>query len=281
MVARDADRDGGDVRAGCGTRARDGVAVRHLAAAGGGDDRRGSGTQRIDVRCGHLPEGNIGCCGAAEVAERKLLQREQHVPARPQRTGERMLRARGNEIGAAGDDACLGAAHQLVAAERDECGAGGERLACCGFTGQPCRGRAAQPRAVRVDQAAADVGHHRHAERRQFDHRCVLHEPLDAVVAGMHLEDEGDVDVLAGQGLRVVTEPRAVGGADVDEVGAALLHHIGHPEAATDLHALAAADRHLRLGGECGQHQQHCGRVVVDHHRRLGPAQGCEQATDR
>ena len=108
----------------------------------------------------------------------------------------------------------------------------------------------------------------------------VLDEAVDAVVAGVDLEHERDVGARALDGAAVVGDPRAVGRADVDQAGAGLLHHLGHAEATADLHALAAAHRHLSAGGQGGEHEEHGGRAVVDDHGVLGAAQPGEQLSD-
>ena len=131
--------------------------------------------------------------------------------------------------------------------------------------------RTRPPRARGVEEAAAEVDDNGRAERRQLGDRRVLDEPVDAVVARVHLEDHGDV--VAGDRPAIVVEARAVGGADIDENGARLRHHLGHAEPAADLHALPATHRHGTAGGEGGEHEEDGGGVVVDDHRRLGPAQ--------
>ena len=97
----------------------------------------------------------------------------------------------------------------------------------------------------------------------------------------MHLQDRGNVGVLAIEGLAIVGEPGAIRRADVDELRARLLHHLGDAEAAADLDAFAAADDDLAIASDRGENEQHRGRVVVDHDRRLGAAQHCQQRADR
>ena len=67
-------------------------------------------------------------------------------------------RAGRHQVRASGDDAGLGSAEELVAAERDERGTGGQGLAGGRLSGQPGRRAARQPRAAGVEQAGADVG---------------------------------------------------------------------------------------------------------------------------
>ena len=68
-----------------------------------------------------------------------------------------------------------------------------------------------------VEQSAADVGHHRHVERGEVGDRRLLDEPLDPVVARVHLHHHRDVDAGPGDRPLVVGEAGAVRGADVDE----------------------------------------------------------------
>jgi dUTP pyrophosphatase len=156
----------------------------------------------------------------------------------------------------------------------------GQRLHGGGFAGQPGRGSTGQPGAGGVDEAAADVGHHRHAKRGELLDRGLLDEALDAVVAGVHLQHHCHVGVLAPERPAVVGRAGAVGGAHVDQFGARLLHHLGHPEAAADLDALATAHQHLATVGQCCTHQQHGGGVVVHDDGGLGAAHAGEQLAD-
>ena len=73
-----------------------------------------------------------------------------------------------DQVPAAGDDAGLGAAEQLVAREGDEGGAVREGLAGGRLTDQPGRRAAGQPRRGRVEQAGPDVGDDRRAEAGQL-----------------------------------------------------------------------------------------------------------------
>ena len=96
----------------------------------------------------------------------------------------------------------------------------------------------------------------------------------------MHLQDERHVVARPDDRPPVVVDPGAVGGADVDEPGAGLLHHLGDPERPTDLDRLAPGHGDVATIGERSDHEQHGGRVVVDDDRRLGAAQPGEQLAD-
>ena len=75
---------------------------------------------------------------------------------------------------------------------------------------------------------------------------------------------------IGRDGLLIICQVRAVGGANLDEFGARSRHYIGNAKAAADLDKLAAADDDLFARGMGGKHQQHRGGIVVDHERVLG-----------
>ena len=252
------------------------------APAEGRDDRTGPSLE--DVRRGDRPSARTGRSCRRRGAGRPSstsCSAPRTSAARPQGPGQRMGRARGDQVGPAGDDAGLGTAEQLVAAEGHQRGAGGQRLAGRGLALQPRRWAVGQPRARRVEQAGADVGDHGHrgVERRHLRHGRSLDEALDPVVGRVDLQDEGHVGAGAGEGGLVVGAAGPVGGADVDEAGARLLHHLRHPEAAADLHALAPADHHLPAPGQGGEDEQHrrrrcCSRRSPARRRTAGPRAG-------
>ena len=92
-------------------------------------------------------------------------------------------------------------------------------------------------------------------------------ETLDAIVGRMDLKDHRRI---GRDGLLIICQVRAVGGADLDEFGARGRHDIGNTEAAANLDELAAADDNLFARGMGGKHQQHRGGIVVDDQRILG-----------
>ncbi len=146
-----------------------------------------------------------------------------------------MARARVDQVGATGHDAGLRAAEELVAREDHERGARPNRLSYGGLVAQPGRWAVGQPRTGRVEEAGAQIDHHRRPECGERLDRRILGEAGDAVVRPVHLEDELD---LVGNPL-VVGDAGAIGGADLDETCARLLHDVGDAEAATDLDQLA------------------------------------------
>ena len=209
-----------------------------------------------------------------------MMQRRQHQATGSKGARQRMRGTGLHQIRASGDDPALRAAHQLVAAERHQIGAGSQRLTGGRFAVQPTGRAIGQPRTGGVQQTRADVGHHRHAERRQFVHRGLLDETLHAIVGRVHLQHHGDVVLLVCDGLAIVVQTRAIGGAHVDQARSGLLHHLGHAEATTDFDALTTADGHVASAGERGQHQHHRGGVVVHHHGILGAARQSDESTD-
>ena len=131
---------------------------------------------------------------------------------------QRMPRARGDQVGAPDDHPGLRAAEQLVARERHERGAVGDRLADAGLVVQP-RGPApaatAWSRRARPDPASTITGGPSDASSAML---ARLGEADHPVVRRVHLEHERSL----GPELRLVVGPTgAVGGADLDEPAAA------------------------------------------------------------
>ena len=102
----------------------------------------------------------------------------------------------------------------------------------------------------------------------------LLVKTLDAIVGRMDLEDHRRI---GRNGLLIICQVRAVGGPDLDELGARGLHNVGDTEAAADLDQLAAADDDLLACGMCRQHQQHGGRVIVNDQRVLGTGKRADE----
>lgn len=175
---------------------------------------------------------------------------------------------------AADDEPGLRPPQQLVAAEGDHVAAGRQHL---------LRQRLArQPVSAQVHQrAAAQVGGQRQALRmgnareRRLAHR--RGEPLDRVVAGVHLHQERGA---FADGAFVVVRVGAVGGAHFDQRGAGGGHHVGHAEGAADLDQFAARDDDLPAPGQRGDGEQHRGGVVVDHRRGFSAGEGAQELLD-
>ena len=102
-------------------------------------------------------------------------------------------------------------------------------------------------------------------------------ETLDLVVrlVDLHRRHGARAD-----GVGVVAQVGAVGGADLDHAAAGARHDVGHAEGAADLDELAARHQHLLLRRQRRQHQQHGGGVVVDDRRRLGAGQLADEVLD-
>ena len=136
-----------------------------------------------------------------------------------------------------------------------------------GSPGRPCGDEVDDRAAAEVldEERAAGVGER--GERARIG-------PLDEAglpeVARVYAEDRrGDAGAV-GERRLVVGEAGAVGGADLDELGAGAGADVGHAEAAADLDELAARDEHPAPGGERAEGEQRRRGVVVDDERRLG-----------
>ena len=70
---------------------------------------------------------------------------------------------------------------------------------------------------------------------------------------------------------------RAVGGADLDELGTGAGHDVRHPEGAADLDQLAARNDRLAAERKCVEDQKNRRRVVVDDGRILGSGQFADE----
>ena len=129
--------------------------------------------------------------------------------------------------------------------------------------------------------AAAEVVDEHRAEAvgqgRQLLQGRLGGEPDDAVVAGVHAQHRPRAGV---PGVFEVAQVGAVGGADLDQLGAALAQDVGDAKAVADLDQLAARHQHLAAAGGGGQRQQHRRGVVVDHERVFGAGDGAEHVVD-
>ncbi len=169
-----------------------------------------------------------------------------------------------HEGGLAEQQPALRAAEKLVAGGRDEGGARAEVRRRVGLVGQPGMG---------CQQAGADVGHHRYAERGELVDGDRGGEALHPEVRRVHLEHERG---LVADHLAVVLQPHPVGRAHLAQPTTDRLDQLGDPEAVTDLDQLAACHHHLaaerRRAGDEGER----GRSVVDHvdRARVGHRRG-------
>jgi hypothetical protein len=168
-------------------------------------------------------------------------------------------------------DARLGAAQQLVAAESNEVGAGRQSLLGSRFGRQAPAGK--------VDQgAAAQVDHERQAmlmgKPRQLLLRHGGGEADDGIVAGMHLEQQAG---FGGNGRREVPQVGAVGGAHLHQATAGAGHDVGDAEGTADLDQLAAGNDDLLAPGQRVESQEYRRRIVVDHGCGFGSGQLAQQ----
>ena len=139
-----------------------------------------------------------------------------------------------DQVGAAGEDAGLRAAEELVAREAHEVGAGGEARR----GGRLVADRRERARAEIVDERQPGA----RRDRGQLGERGLLGEADDAEVGLVDAQDHGR---LGPERTLVVGDTGAVRGADLDEPRARAGEHVGDPEAAADLDQLAARDEHL------------------------------------
>ena len=102
-------------------------------------------------------------------------------------------------------------------------------------------------------------------------------EALDAVVARVHLEEEGGRVVHRGLEVGRV---RAVGGADLRQPAARARHDVRDAEAAADLDEFPAGYGYGASEGQGVEREQHRGGVVVDDRGRLGAGQEPESMPD-
>jgi hypothetical protein len=122
----------------------------------------------------------------------------------------------------ADEDAGLRAAQELVARERDEVRACGDHGSGGGLAGEPFGvQRAHRPRTEILEQGDPLL----FRQARELAGRGLFGEADDGEVALVHLHQQAR---LIRAGVRVVGEPGAVGGADLDEARARLRHHLGH-----------------------------------------------------
>ena len=171
--------------------------------------------------------------------------------------------------GIAGQDARLGTAQELIAAEGNEARAGGEagggqRL----VDAERPEVRHASAAQVFVDGDAALA-----AQRGQVAQLGAGGEARDTEIAGMDAQQQPRALVDGGA---VIVQMRAVGRADLAQNRAGARHDIGNAEAVADLDQLAARDHHFAARRELVQGQKD-GRGIVIHDDTAGAEQPFEQ----
>ena len=259
------------------------------AAAEPGRERVGPLPQRVRVRAQRREDGRDGTGeGRLDRGERELVGAD--------RTGQRVAGEARDHLASAQQDPGLRTAEELVAAGDDHVGARGEGRGGIGLVGQ--RGLGAQ-------QSRAEIGDQRQPvlvrERGELGDPDLAGEALDAVVAGVDLEDRADGRLVRGSRLRarprgggallpagagrerlaVVARMGAVGGADLSHPRPGGGDELREPEPGPDLDELPAAPQHLAARGERGRGQQEGGRAVVHHERVLRRGAGGQQRGPR
>ena len=183
-----------------------------------------------------------------------------------------MRAQRGDRCGTPNGEPGLGAAQELVAAERHDVRALPHRL------GDGLLLRQSVARRVEERAAAQVVDEDDPALARQGGELAALgprHEADQLEVARVHAEDRGGA---LRDRARVIARVRAVRGPDLDELRAGTPEDVGDAEAAADLHELAPRDDDLLARGECREREEHRRGVVVRHDRVLGPGEVREEA---
>ncbi len=204
--------------------------------------------QRLPRRCRRRAQRGL------EGGERQLVD--------PERPGQRGAAAPLHEFGVAGDDACLWTAEQLVAARGHQARAAPQGRGEVRLVGK---------QGVGLQQATSHVDDDRWPEAGELVHIHVRREPGDPEVGRVHLQDAPGV---RADGVGIVAQRRAVGGADLAQPRAGGDEEVGQPETVTDLDQLAAADDDLAAGREHAHGEQECRRAVV-HDRDVVRVRDC------
>ena len=110
---------------------------------------------------------------------------------------------------------------------------------------------------------------------RQLRDRDGLRKTVDDKVGGIGFEDQ--LRTLLIHGLLVISGMRLVRAADLNHLGAALIHDLRNAERAADFHQFPAGHRNLFPFGQGVQHQENGSRVVVDHHGGFRPCEFAEE----
>ena len=175
----------------------------------------------------------------------------------------------------ADDQAGLGSAEELVAAEEDEVGAGFDAVLRSWFVSESELSRVEQTTAADiVDQQRRESPRVLVGDLAEFGQGRFLGESDDAEVGGVHSQDCRRVSV---HGCGVVGCSSAVGGADFDKGRSGVAEDVGNAEAAADLDGLASRDDHFASRAKRGHDEVERGGVVVDGDGGLGAGQGLEQ----
>ncbi len=219
----------------------------------------------------HPPHRHLVDGLAQQIVVQRGLESGQRRLVHPQGAGHGTALELGDQVGAAHDQARLGAAQQLVAAARDQRNAGSHtfldrRLVC--QTKRRCIQQCAAAQVVEEQQAPlAGQGH-------QVCQLWLVDKAAQAEVAAV---DAHQRRCRLGDGRLIVAGVGAVGRAHLHQCGPALGHHIRDAEPTADLDQLSARDDHLSPAGKAGQDQKDSGGVVVDDQRCFGAAEPAEE----
>ena len=238
------------------------AAVRQPASAG------------LERRLGGVEHGQHRQLGARElgvaVERERRLERGERELVDAHGAGERVAPARLDRLARADQQTALRPAQELVGAEAHDRRAGAH--------GSPDRRLVGQQLDVVGEHARADVVDDRDAEPAQRLDLDLLGEADGAEVRRVRAQD--DAGALA-QRRRVVAQPRAVRGADLDQQRAGLSDHLRDAKAAADLDELPARDDDLApRPRQCRGGQEHGGGAVVDREPGLRAGHLAQQTLD-
>ena len=111
---------------------------------------------------------------------------------------------------------------------------------------------------------------------RELARTHLFGEALDAIVRGVHLEDQAG---FRSERADIVLLVRPIGGADLGEFRPGPAHDFRHAKGTADLDQFPARDDRFAPTRKCIEHQQHRGGIVVDDRRILRAGQLAEKIT--
>ena len=216
----------------------------------------------------HAQRGDFVVRGA-EVGAERCFERGDGELVYAERAEKRVAANFCDEVAFAGDDAGLRAAEKFVAAEHHDVRAGFDAVAHERLD-DAVRGE--------IDEAAgAEVFDEREVcalrQRGEFLQRRLVGESGDLEIRWVDAEEHAR---FFGDGVFVVGEARAIGGADFAERGAALRHDFGDAEAVADFDELAARDEDFAVARERCENEEHGGGAIVDDDSGFGAGEALE-----
>ena len=161
---------------------------------------------------------------------------------------------------------CLGGAKELVPAER-------KHIRSCFLCMQDIRLFDPVPLQP-LKQSASHIIDQRNpvftCKPGEFLQGCLLCKTDNPVIAGVCLKESAGLLV---QLAFVIRKTCAVCRPYLAEDGSALLTDVRNPEGSADLDQLPAGNQNLLAAGKCRQRKKNSGRIIVDHHGVLCPAE--------